>query len=129
MTRNTEKRVEVACPIYDEEIKRRLKHCLKVMLSDTLKAREMTQDGSYRKKESRRAADRCTGSVHEGGGQRPAPRGAEKRKRRAAAQSIRPVQETLTIHFTRRKKMDKLTVRQFGMTEKGEKARLYTMKK
>lgn len=52
MTRNTEKRVEVACPIYDEEIKRRLKHCLKVMLSDTLKAREMTQDGSYRKKES-----------------------------------------------------------------------------
>ena len=24
--------------------------------------------------------------------------------------------------------MDKLTVRQFGMTEKGEKARLYTMK-
>lgn len=51
MTRNTEKRVEVACPIYDEEIRRRLRHCLKVMLSDTEKAREMAPDGTYRKKE------------------------------------------------------------------------------
>ena len=52
MTRNTEKRVEVACPIYDETIRRRLKHCMKVMLSDNLKAREMMPDGTYRKKES-----------------------------------------------------------------------------
>ena len=34
MTRNTEKRVEVACPIYDDAIKRRLIHDLKVMLAD-----------------------------------------------------------------------------------------------
>ena len=33
MTRNTENRVEVACPIYDETIRRRLIHDLKVMLS------------------------------------------------------------------------------------------------
>ena len=50
MTRNTEKRVEVACPVYDTEIKKRLLHCLKVMLSDNLKAREMAPDGTYRKK-------------------------------------------------------------------------------
>ncbi len=50
MTRNTENRVEVACPIYDETIRRRLIHDLKVMLSDNVKAREMTSDGTYRKK-------------------------------------------------------------------------------
>ena len=50
MTRNTENRVEVACPIYDETIRRRLIHDLKVMLSDNVKARKMTSDGTYRKK-------------------------------------------------------------------------------
>src|SRR5699024_1242404 len=52
MTRNTEKRVEVACPIYDETIRRRLKHCMKVMLSDSLKARWMRPDGTYMMKDS-----------------------------------------------------------------------------
>lgn len=51
MTRNTEKRVEVACPIYDDAIKRRLIHDLKVMLADNVKARIMTSDGTYKKKE------------------------------------------------------------------------------
>lgn len=50
MTRNTEKRVEVACPIYDEEIKKKLIHDLQVMLSDNVKARQMAGDGTYRKK-------------------------------------------------------------------------------
>ena len=50
MTRNTEKRVEVACPIYDEEIKKKLIHDLQVMLSDNVKARQMASDGTYRKK-------------------------------------------------------------------------------
>ena len=50
MTRNTEKRVEVACPVYDEGIRRRLMHDLKVMLSDNVKARQMDSDGTYRKK-------------------------------------------------------------------------------
>lgn len=50
MTRNTEKRVEVACPIYDEAIRRRLIHDLKTMLADNVKAREMTKDGTYVKK-------------------------------------------------------------------------------
>ena len=52
MTRNTEKRVEVACPIYDEEIKRRLMHDLNVMLADNVKARRMLNDGTYAKKEA-----------------------------------------------------------------------------
>lgn len=50
MTRNTEKRVEVACPIYDEEIKKRLLHDLKTMLADNVKAREMQSDGTYKKR-------------------------------------------------------------------------------
>ena len=50
MTRNTEKRVEVACPIYDREIRMRLIHDLQIMLDDNVKAREMQSNGTYRKK-------------------------------------------------------------------------------
>ena len=50
MTRNTEKRVEVACPIYDESIKKRLARSLNVMLADNVKARVMQGDGTYQKK-------------------------------------------------------------------------------
>jgi polyphosphate kinase len=51
MTRNTEKRVEVACPILDRNIKEQINHYLKVMLSDNVKARVLQSDGNYRKKE------------------------------------------------------------------------------
>lgn len=51
MTRNTEKRVEVACPIYDETIRKRLVRSLNVMLADNVKARMMQSDGTYQKKE------------------------------------------------------------------------------
>lgn len=50
MTRNTEKRVEVACPVYDERIKAQLTHMLNVMLADNVKARELLNDGKYHKK-------------------------------------------------------------------------------
>ena len=50
MTRNTEKRVEVACPIYDEAIKKRLVRDLQLMLADNTKARQMLSDGTYRRK-------------------------------------------------------------------------------
>ena len=50
MTRNTEKRVEVACPIYSEEIKQKLTHMLDVMLSDNVKARTLISDGTFVKK-------------------------------------------------------------------------------
>ncbi len=51
MTRNTEKRVEVACPVYDETIRKQLTHTLKIMLADNVKARELKSDGKYYKKE------------------------------------------------------------------------------
>lgn len=50
MTRNTEKRVEVASPIFDEAIKKRLVDSLHLMLSDNVKARVMQSDGFYKKK-------------------------------------------------------------------------------
>ncbi len=51
MTRNTEKRVEVACPVYDETIRKQLTHMLKIMLMDNVKARELKSDGKYYMKE------------------------------------------------------------------------------
>ena len=51
MTRNTEKRVEVACPVYDETIRKQPTHMLKIMLADNVKARELKSDGKYYMKE------------------------------------------------------------------------------
>lgn len=50
MTRNTEKRVEVACPIYDGAVRKRLVNSLNLMLRDNVKARVMQSDGTYKKK-------------------------------------------------------------------------------
>lgn len=50
MTRNTEKRVEVACPIYDGDVKKQLLYSLNVMLKDNVKARVMQSSGTYEKK-------------------------------------------------------------------------------
>ncbi len=47
MTRNTERRVEVACPIYDPNIRKRLLEMIDVMLRDNVKAREQFSDGRY----------------------------------------------------------------------------------
>ncbi len=57
MTRNTQKRVEVACPILDDSIRRQINHYLKVMLSDNVKARVMLCDGSYVKKTAESQVD------------------------------------------------------------------------
>lgn len=51
MTRNTEKRVEVACPVLDEDVRRQINHYLKIMLTDNVKARVLNTDGDYEKKE------------------------------------------------------------------------------
>ena len=51
MTRNTEKRVEVACPILDEDVKRQVNHYLEVMLADNIKGRNLTKDGNYIKRD------------------------------------------------------------------------------
>lgn len=52
MTRNTEKRVEVACPVLDEDIKKQINHYLKVMLADNIKSRVLLSDGTFVKKKA-----------------------------------------------------------------------------
>lgn len=52
MTRNTEKRVEIACPIVYEPLKEKINHMVEVMLKDNVKARELKNDGNYYKKET-----------------------------------------------------------------------------
>ena len=47
MTRNTERRVEIACPVWDEAVRKRLHEILDAMRADTVKARELRKDGSY----------------------------------------------------------------------------------
>ena len=47
MTRNTQRRVEIACPIYDKEIKRRIIKILQQQQKDNIKARELTPNGNY----------------------------------------------------------------------------------
>jgi polyphosphate kinase len=62
MTRNLNRRIEVACPVYDEEIKSELKEMLKIQLRDNTKARILdpqlqnkynnrSQDSKYRAQE------------------------------------------------------------------------------
>ncbi len=50
MTRNMERRVEVACPIYSDVVKDRINEMFDSMFYDTEKARVMQKDGTYRKK-------------------------------------------------------------------------------
>ena len=47
MTRNTVRRVEVAAPIYDQDIAQRLEEMFITMLSDNQKAREEDGEGNY----------------------------------------------------------------------------------
>lgn len=47
MTRNTERRVEIACPIYDKKIKERIFSMLEIMLRDNTKARQLNCDNHY----------------------------------------------------------------------------------
>ncbi|MBE3571147.1 MAG: polyphosphate kinase 1, partial [Bacillales bacterium] len=47
MTRNMEKRVEIAFPVYASELKERLKQILTILLRDNVKAREQDEYGYY----------------------------------------------------------------------------------
>ncbi|MCD8230662.1 MAG: polyphosphate kinase 1 [Clostridiales bacterium] len=47
MTRNTTRRVEVATPIFDEQIKNRVLHIFRVLMADNVKARIQLADGTY----------------------------------------------------------------------------------
>ncbi len=54
MTRNLDHRVEVACPIYDEQIKKEIRKTIEVQLLDNVKARIIneTQDNQYVKNDA-----------------------------------------------------------------------------
>ncbi|WAW15765.1 polyphosphate kinase 1 [Peptostreptococcus equinus] len=47
MTRNTEQRVEIACPIFDLDIKKRIEDYIKQQLNDGVKGRKMNSKGEY----------------------------------------------------------------------------------
>lgn len=49
MTRNIRNRMEVAVPIYDDEIKNRILEFMDIMFSDDVKMRKLQKDGSYAK--------------------------------------------------------------------------------
>ncbi len=50
MTRNTLRRIEVAVPIYDTDIKSRISNMFEIMLNDNIKARKQNPDGTYTKR-------------------------------------------------------------------------------
>ena len=47
MTRNQNRRVEIACPVEDPDLKQWLSHYLEVLLSDNVKARRLLPSGEY----------------------------------------------------------------------------------
>ena len=50
MTRNTDRRVEIACPFLDPNIKKRVLKIVDIMLRDNVKAQVLQSDGRYRKR-------------------------------------------------------------------------------
>ena len=48
MTRNTENRVEICCPIEDRIIKQKINSIIDIILKDNVKSRELEKDGVYR---------------------------------------------------------------------------------
>ncbi len=53
MTRNTERRVEIAAPVKDRLIRERITEYFRTMLRDNVKARVQEPDGSYRRRDAR----------------------------------------------------------------------------
>jgi polyphosphate kinase len=51
MTRNLDRRIEIVFPVHDAKVKKRLRDILKTYLGDTVKARMLEPDGSYRRVE------------------------------------------------------------------------------
>jgi polyphosphate kinase len=48
MTRNTDKRIEIATPVLDPRLVKRISGMLEVLLSDTVKAKRLTSKGTYK---------------------------------------------------------------------------------
>lgn len=54
MTRNIRNRMEVACPIYQDSIKKQILEFLDIMFADDVKTRVMNQKGEYEKVENKK---------------------------------------------------------------------------
>ena len=52
MTRNTDRRVEIATPVLDKDIENEIYKMLEIMLSDNVNARRLLPDGTYERVES-----------------------------------------------------------------------------
>ena len=52
MTRNTDRRVEIATPVLDKDIENEIYNMLQVMLADNVNARRLLPDGTYARLES-----------------------------------------------------------------------------
>lgn len=52
MTRNTEKRVEIGCPIQDETLKNQILEYFNLLMNDNVKARKLNSNGHYEQIES-----------------------------------------------------------------------------
>ena len=52
MTRNTERRVEIACPVLDPWCRKRLFHIIDTLQQDNVKARELRPGGAYHPREA-----------------------------------------------------------------------------
>ena len=67
MTRNLDYRVEVGCPIYDEDIKQELLDTFEMSWKDNVKARvfNKAQDNSYRKRKSSEASVRSQFAMYD----------------------------------------------------------------
>ena len=53
MPRNLDRRVEVAFPVDNPDLKKRIVKILDITLNDTIKARVAQNDGTYRRKDKR----------------------------------------------------------------------------
>ena len=63
MPRNLDRRVEVAFPVEDEDVKNEVLEILNLTLSDTVKAREMKSDGTYKRVDGRGKESICSQMV------------------------------------------------------------------
>ena len=53
MTRNTKRRVEIACPVYDPKIQKRIKEMMMILRKDNVLATRLESSGEYVKKDKK----------------------------------------------------------------------------
>ncbi|MCR4938820.1 MAG: polyphosphate kinase 1 [Treponemataceae bacterium] len=58
MTRNTTRRVEVACPVFDKKAKEKLRHVFDMLMADTENGTEQTSGGLYKERSPEKGQDR-----------------------------------------------------------------------